>query len=115
MRVIVPRDRAGSFTPGVVRKSARRTSGIDEMVISLVGKGLTTGEVAAHLKEVFGVDTSKETVSAFHRPGAGRHGGMGATRGRTAQVNDVEEVGGADDVVPGQCSVACSRPGVRRG
>jgi putative transposase len=65
MSVIVPRDRAGSFTPGVVRKSARRTSGIDEMVISLVGKGLTTGEVAAHLREVFGVETSKETVSAI--------------------------------------------------
>ncbi len=65
VQVIVPRDRAGSFTPAVVRKSARRTSGIDEMVISLVGKGLTTGEVAAHLKEVFGVETSKETVSAI--------------------------------------------------
>jgi transposase-like protein len=61
----VPRDRAGSFAPSVVRKNARRTSGIDEMVISLVGKGLTTGEVAAHLKEVFGVETSKETVSAI--------------------------------------------------
>jgi transposase-like protein len=65
VQVIVPRDRAGSFTPGVVRKSSRRTSGIDEMVVSLVGKGLTTGEVAAHLKEVFGVETSKETVSAI--------------------------------------------------
>lgn len=65
MRVIVPRDRAGSFAPGVVRKCARRTSGIDEMVISLVGKGLTTGEVAAHLREVFGVETSQETVSAI--------------------------------------------------
>jgi transposase-like protein len=65
VQVIVPRDRAGSFDPAVVRKSARRTSGIDEMVISLVGKGLTTGEVAAHLKEVFGVETSKETVSAI--------------------------------------------------
>ena len=65
MSVIVPRDRAGSFAPAVVRKSSRRTSGIDEMVISLVGKGLTTGEVAAHLKEVFGVETSKETVSAI--------------------------------------------------
>ena len=65
VQVIVPRDRAGSFDPAVVRKSSRRTSGIDEMVISLVGKGLTTGEVAAHLKEVFGVETSKETVSAI--------------------------------------------------
>ena len=65
VEVIVPRDRAGSFDPRVVRKSSRRTSGIDEMVVSLVGKGLTTGEVAAHLKEVFGVETSKETVSAI--------------------------------------------------
>jgi transposase-like protein len=65
VQVIVPRDRAGSFDPRVVRKSSRRTSGIDEMVVSLVGKGLTTGEVAAHLKEVFGVETSKETVSAI--------------------------------------------------
>jgi len=65
VQVMVPRDRAGSFAPVVVAKSSRRTSGIDEMVISLVGKGLTTGEVAAHLKEVFGVEASKETVSAI--------------------------------------------------
>jgi transposase-like protein len=65
VQVIVPRDRAGSFAPQVLRKNARRTSGIDEMVISLVGRGLTTGEVAAHLREVFGVATSKETVSAI--------------------------------------------------
>jgi putative transposase len=65
VQVIVPRDRAGSFTPQVLRKNARRTSGIDEMVISLVGKGLTTGEVSAHLREVFGVEASKETVSSI--------------------------------------------------
>lgn len=45
VQVMVPRERAGSFAPQVLRKNARRTSGIDEMVISLVGKGLTTGEV----------------------------------------------------------------------
>ena len=65
VEVMVPRDRAGSFAPGVVRKSSRRTTGIDEMVISLIGKGLTTGEVAAHLNEVFGIETSKDTVSAI--------------------------------------------------
>ena len=63
--VDVPRDRAGSFAPAVVGKRSRRTSGIDEMVISLVAKGLTTGEVAAHLHEVFGVQASKDTVSAI--------------------------------------------------
>jgi transposase-like protein len=65
IQVAVPRDRDGSFAPSVVAKHARRSSGIDEMVISLVGKGLTTGEVAAHLREVFGIDASKETVSAI--------------------------------------------------
>ncbi|MBS2966664.1 transposase, partial [Actinocrinis puniceicyclus] len=63
--VNVPRDRAGTFAPAVVGKRSRRTSGIDEMVISLVAKGLTTGEVAAHLHEVFGVEASKDTVSAI--------------------------------------------------
>jgi putative transposase len=63
--VAVPRDRNGSFAPAVVAKHARRTSGIDELVISLAGKGLTTGEIAAHLAEVYDITTSKETVSTI--------------------------------------------------
>ncbi len=49
----VPRDRAGSFTPQAVAKRQRRFGGIDDLVISLTAKGLTTGEVAAHLHEVY--------------------------------------------------------------
>ena len=59
----VPRDRDGSFEPRLVRKRQRRLGGVDEMVISLTAKGLTTGEVQAHLAEVYGTDISRETVS----------------------------------------------------
>ena len=59
----VPRDRDGSFEPQIVRKHQRRLTGVDEMVISLTAKGLTTGEVSAHLAEVYGADVSKDTIS----------------------------------------------------
>jgi transposase-like protein len=59
----VPRDRDGSFEPKIVRKRQRRMSGVDELVISLAAKGLTTGEVAAHLAEVYGAEVSKDTIS----------------------------------------------------
>ena len=48
----VPRDRDATFEPRIVGKHKRRLSGVDELVISLSAKGLTTGEVAAHLAEV---------------------------------------------------------------
>jgi len=61
----VPRDREGSFEPKIVRKRQRRLSGLDELVISLSAKGLTTGEVAAHLTEVYGAQVSKQTISTI--------------------------------------------------
>ena len=63
VEIDVPRDRDGSFDPKIVRKHQRRLGGVDEMVISLTAKGLTTGEVQAHLAEVYGADVSRETVS----------------------------------------------------
>jgi transposase-like protein len=38
---------------------------VDELVISLSAKGLTTGEVAAHLGEVYGADVSRQTISTI--------------------------------------------------
>ncbi|CAM5647271.1 hypothetical protein SGRIM128S_02491 [Streptomyces griseomycini] len=52
VEIAVPRDRDGSFEPKIVRKRQKRLTGVDEMVISLAAKGLTTGEVQAHLAEV---------------------------------------------------------------
>jgi transposase-like protein len=61
----VPRDRDGSFAPTVVAKRQRRFGGIDDLVISLTAKGLTTGEVAAHLAEVYGAEVSKDHISTI--------------------------------------------------
>ena len=46
-------------------KRQRRLDGIDDMVISLVAKGLTTGEVQAHLAEIYGTEVSRETISTI--------------------------------------------------
>ena len=63
VEIEVPRDRDGSFEPQLVKKHQRRLSGVDEMVISLTAKGLTTGEVSAHMAEVYGAEVSKDTIS----------------------------------------------------
>jgi transposase-like protein len=63
--VQVPRDRLGTFSPRLLPKYARRTGALDEMVLSLTAKGLTSGEIVAHLAEVYGMTTTKETVSTI--------------------------------------------------
>jgi putative transposase len=59
----VPRDRAGTFEPVIVPKRRRRLGGVDQLVCSLSAKGLTHGEICAHLAEVYGAQVSKETIS----------------------------------------------------
>lgn len=63
VEIDVPRDRAGTFEPQIVRKRQRRLTGVDEMVLSLYAKGLTTGEISAHFAEIYGASVSKETIS----------------------------------------------------
>jgi putative transposase len=65
VEIEVPRDRDGSFEPKIVAKRQRRLSGVDELVISLSAKGLTTGEVQAHLAEVYGAQVSRQTISTI--------------------------------------------------
>jgi putative transposase len=59
----VPRDRAGSFEPVMVPKHARRLTGFDEQVISLYAKGMTTGDIANHLADIYGSQVSKDLIS----------------------------------------------------
>lgn len=63
VEIEVPRDRAGTFEPQIVRKRQRRLSGVDEIVLSLYAKGLTTGEISAHFAEIYGASVSRETIS----------------------------------------------------
>jgi putative transposase len=63
VQIDVPRDRAGTFEPQIVKKRQRRLTGVDEIVLSLYAKGLTTGEISAHFAEIYGASVSKETIS----------------------------------------------------
>lgn len=59
----VPRDRDGSFEPVIVKKHQRRLTQVDEVVLSLTARGLTTGEIAAHFEDIYGARVSKDTIS----------------------------------------------------
>lgn len=59
----VPRDRNGSFEPKIVPKHARRLGQIDEMILSLYARGMTTRDIEAHLREVYGVNASRDLIS----------------------------------------------------
>ena len=63
IEIDVPRDRDGSFEPQIVKKRQRRLTGVDEIVLSLYAKGLTSGEISAHFAEIYGASVSKETIS----------------------------------------------------
>jgi len=65
VEVAVPRDREGSFEPQIVKKHQRRLTGVEDLVISLSAKGLTHGEICAHLAEVYGAQVSKQTISTI--------------------------------------------------
>jgi hypothetical protein len=72
VEIEVPRDRYGTFDPVIVRKRQRRLSDVDTVVVLLYAKGLTTGEISAHLAGVYGVGVSKDTVSRItDAPGVG--------------------------------------------
>ncbi len=59
----VPRDRNASFEPATVPKGRRRLDGLSTQVISLYAKGMSTGDIQAHLAEMYGTDISRDTIS----------------------------------------------------
>jgi putative transposase len=63
VEIEVPRDREGSFEPVIVKKRQRRLTGIDNAVLALTARGLTTGEIEAFFDETYGVHLGKDTIS----------------------------------------------------
>ncbi len=63
VRVQVPRDRAGSFEPVLVPRHARRSDGLDAVIISLYAKGMSVRDIARHVRQTTGVDLSHDTIS----------------------------------------------------
>ena len=59
----VPRDRAGTFEPQIVRKGQTRLEGFNDRIIALYARGMTTRDIRAHLREMYDVDVSADLIS----------------------------------------------------
>jgi putative transposase len=64
VEIEVPRDREGTFEPQLVPKRRRRLAGLDDKVLSLYVRGMSTREIQGHLKELYGVAVSPTLISA---------------------------------------------------
>ena len=63
VRIAVPRDRAGTFSPALVPKQATRSDGLNAVITSLYAKGMSVRDIARHVRQTAGVDLSHDTVS----------------------------------------------------
>ncbi len=63
VRIAVPRDRNATFEPRIVPKRARRLGQVDDMILSLYARGMTTRDIQAHLAEVYGAEVSPALIS----------------------------------------------------
>lgn len=64
LELIVPRDRKGEFTPQLVKKNQTTLSGdIEEKILSMYAKGMTTSDIEAHIREIYGLEVSDTTIS----------------------------------------------------
>jgi putative transposase len=61
--ITIPRDRAGSFEPQIVGKHQRRFDGFDDKIIALYGGGMTTRQIEAQLRELYGVEVGRDLIS----------------------------------------------------
>ena len=59
----VPRDRDGDFEPKIVKKNQTTLPSIDDQVLSMYAKGMTTRDIEAHLESLYGIDASPELIS----------------------------------------------------
>lgn len=63
LEIKVPRDRKGDFSPQVVKKRQTDISSLDDKIISMYAKGMTTRDIQAHVKDIYGADVSPTTIS----------------------------------------------------
>ena len=64
MDIDVPRDRNGDFEPQIIKKHQNTlTQDIEEKILSMYAKGMSTGDIEAHVNELYGIDISDSTIS----------------------------------------------------
>ena len=63
VEIKTPRDRNGTFEPRIVRKRQRRFEGFDEKILALYARGMSTRDIEAHLRELYGVSVGRDLIS----------------------------------------------------
>ena len=64
VEVAVPRDRKGEFEPQLLKKNQTSVSqDIEEKILSMYAKGMTTGDIEAHIQDIYGIEVSDTTIS----------------------------------------------------
>lgn len=64
LELSIPRDRHGRFDPALIAKYRRRFPGFDDKIIALYARGLSTRDIQAHVRELYGIEVSPDLVSA---------------------------------------------------
>ena len=61
-----PRDRAGTFTPNLIKKHQTTLSDeIEEKILALYGLGMSYKDISSHLEDIYGIEVSKGTLTAI--------------------------------------------------
>ena len=64
VEVSVPRDRKGEFDPQILKKNQTSISqDVEEKILSMYAKGMTTSDIEAHIRDIYGIEVSDTTVS----------------------------------------------------
>ena len=63
--LLIPRDRNGTFTPAAVRKYETIDNDVEERIISMYAKGMTTRDIEHHMQDLYGVEVSAGMISTI--------------------------------------------------
>ena len=61
--ISIPRDRNGEFEPRIIKKYATTSNQLEEQIVAMYAKGMSTRDIEDHIKDIYGVDISANTVS----------------------------------------------------
>jgi transposase-like protein len=63
VELAIPRDRDGEFEPVIVKKHQKNVAGIEDQIISLYARGISTREIQDHFQQLYGVEVSPTLIS----------------------------------------------------
>src|SRR6476469_9624637 len=64
IELAIPRDRQATFDPQLIARYQRRFPGFAAKIVSMYARGMSTREIVAHLRELYGIEVSPDLISA---------------------------------------------------